>query len=463
MHMKKLVRLLGAATLLTAALTATACAADFTSAADSLHDMGLFQGNASGYDLDRAPRRDEAAVMLVRLLGAETKAQSMEYTAPFTDVADWAKPYVNYLYVNGLTNGVSPARYDPAAACGTQSYATFLLRALGYNDITGTDFTYATALDFAEEKGVVDVINSPADGAAFLRDHMVAMSYTALACPTADGKYDTLLDSLVDSGAVTAQAAKPTQTAFAAADVLAASSQQLNSQPYAAKMTMKTNTAIANSAQRETSTSDVTMTLAIIPDAAHMDASKLSTSLTTITDGETLKSNVYYTNGVCYYKDETGVKYKMALSFDDVLSTISDGADLSSYVDAVPVTAITGVTSSVSGGKTTYSLRYSDGYFAYYHRMADAIAKDSGLAMTMDIKSLSLSVTLDASGSVASQHVDMATATVLEDSAENGGRTTVDLDAAMDITITAAGSSVRVDLPGDLSSYPDLDVYLDEA
>ena len=52
-----------------AMLTASAFAANYTNCADSLHEMGLFQGTQNGYDLDRTPTRAEAAVMLVRLLG----------------------------------------------------------------------------------------------------------------------------------------------------------------------------------------------------------------------------------------------------------------------------------------------------------------------------------------------------------------------------------------------------------
>ena len=54
-----------------AMLTASAFAANYTNCADSLHEMGLFQGTQNGYDLDRTPTRAEAAVMLVRLLGKE--------------------------------------------------------------------------------------------------------------------------------------------------------------------------------------------------------------------------------------------------------------------------------------------------------------------------------------------------------------------------------------------------------
>ena len=132
-----------------AMLTASAFAANYTNCADSLHEMGLFQGTQNGYDLDRTPTRAEAAVMLVRLLGKEAEAKTLTYTAPFTDLKGWEKPYVQYLYSNGLANGTSRTTFNPTGKCTAQMYATFLLRALGYSDTA--DFCYVNAIETARE------------------------------------------------------------------------------------------------------------------------------------------------------------------------------------------------------------------------------------------------------------------------------------------------------------------------
>ncbi len=96
--MKKWLRTVCAGTLLATALASSAYAADFTDCASRLESMKLFQGTANhDYALDRAPTRAEAAVMLVRLLGKETEAQSLSYSAPFTDLDHWPKPYEQYL------------------------------------------------------------------------------------------------------------------------------------------------------------------------------------------------------------------------------------------------------------------------------------------------------------------------------------------------------------------------------
>ena len=62
---------------LTALLTVPAFAAEDTACAERLEALGLFRGTEAGYELDRAPTRAEAGVMLVRLLGTEEEAQAL--------------------------------------------------------------------------------------------------------------------------------------------------------------------------------------------------------------------------------------------------------------------------------------------------------------------------------------------------------------------------------------------------
>lgn len=192
-----------------AMLTASAFAANYTNCADSLHEMGLFQGTQNGYDLDRTPTRAEAAVMLVRLLGKEAEAKTLTYTAPFTDLKGWEKPYVQYLYSNGLANGTNRTTFNPTGKCTAQMYAVFLLRALGYSDTA--DFSYANAIETAREQGICDtgIINVQ----NFLRDDAAAASYTVLSVSPKNSE-GTLLDQLVSENAITEANAKRYQSLF---------------------------------------------------------------------------------------------------------------------------------------------------------------------------------------------------------------------------------------------------------
>lgn len=192
-----------------AMLTASAFAANYTNCADSLHEMGLFQGTQNGYDLDRTPTRAEAAVMLVRLLGKEAEVKTLTYTAPFTDLKGWEKPYVQYLYSNGLANGTNRTTFNPTGKCTAQMYAVFLLRALGYSDTA--DFSYANAIETAREQGIYDtgIINVQ----NFLRDDAAAASYTVLSVSPKNSE-GTLLDQLVSENAIIEANAKSYQKLF---------------------------------------------------------------------------------------------------------------------------------------------------------------------------------------------------------------------------------------------------------
>ena len=204
--MKRFLTLLFTTLLLSAALCVTASASDFDGVAKELSAIGMFQGTDSGFELDRAPTRSEAAIMLVRLYGAEEEAaaayQSGKITHPFTDVGSTAAPYVAWLYQNGISKGTSATTFG-SGACSAQNYIVFLLRALGYED--GKDFQYDDAASFAMTHGLFDVsmLSGP-----FLRDDLAAVTYQALACDLADGS-TYLLDSLIDSGAIDAKAAQP--------------------------------------------------------------------------------------------------------------------------------------------------------------------------------------------------------------------------------------------------------------
>ena len=122
--MKRFLTSLVTVLLLTMALTVAASASDFDAAAKDLSAIGVFRGTEAGFELDRAPTRSEAAIMLVRLYGAEEQAAA-DYEAgtishPFTDVSDFTAPYVAWLYTNGLTNGTSATTFGSAAPCSAQ-------------------------------------------------------------------------------------------------------------------------------------------------------------------------------------------------------------------------------------------------------------------------------------------------------------------------------------------------------
>ena len=124
--MKRFLTVFFTALLLTAALCVTASASDYDAVAGDLSAIGMFRGTANGFELDRAPKRSEAAIMLVRLYGAEEEAKAAydagEISHPFTDVSEFTSPYVAWLYNKGITKGATATTFGSASTCSAKMY-----------------------------------------------------------------------------------------------------------------------------------------------------------------------------------------------------------------------------------------------------------------------------------------------------------------------------------------------------
>lgn len=147
--------------------------------AEKLKTIGVFLGTGESFQLDREPTRIEGIVMFARLLGAKDQALSGDYDHPFTDVPEWADEYVGWAYENGYTKGISSTKFG-TGNIDAKSYLTFMLRALGYRDSEG-DFTWAEAIDFSEEIGVISEEEAKEyEKRVFLRDDVAKISYDIL-------------------------------------------------------------------------------------------------------------------------------------------------------------------------------------------------------------------------------------------------------------------------------------------
>ncbi len=148
--------------------------------AEALSTLDVLRGNADGdLMLDSTAFRVEGATMLIRLLGAEKEALSGNWDHPFTDVPDWAGPYIGFLYENGLTKGVGNNKYG-SDHMNEQSYLTFLLRALGYSDKEGGDFTWDTVGNTALEVGLIKPGEETKISDLLKRDRLSELSWRAM-------------------------------------------------------------------------------------------------------------------------------------------------------------------------------------------------------------------------------------------------------------------------------------------
>ena len=448
--MKRKLRMVLAGVLAVASLAMTAGAASYDNCADRLSDLGLFQGTGNGYQLDRAPTRAEAATMLVRLLGAEAEAEELAYSAPFTDLDDWQKPYVQYLYDNGLTTGATATTFEPEDTCSAQMYTTFLLRALGYSDAAGGDFTYTGAVDFGKSIGLVDYANC--NETNFLRDHVAAMSLTALNTAVKDDADTKLLEKLVEDGAVAASAADEMLAFFDNYDAYVAATAAMNEET---KMDISVDvSANVTVADQQVMSLSMPMDMKMDMDLENMDQSRISMTgkmdmqideALVEAGAETSVSQdvaYYYTDGV-YYMNLGDQKVKMDMSFEDAMAQVSG---LDQMQNSEPICLIDSIDVSGSTMTVTYS---GAGMSGLVNDVLGEMGMDADTAgVDVQIGDVTSSVTIS-NGTIRSMDIDMQITMTVDGVA-------MTMDMTMDCTVNATGDRVTVDIPDDLDSYTDL-------
>lgn len=175
---------------------------DYNAMASALKSLMLFRGSdtgfGEGFDLERAPTRAEALVMLIRLLGEEDEALACTASHPFRDVDPWAAPYVAYAYQKGYSNGVSANKFGSSMSASVQMYTEFILRALGYSSTAQADIS--DALTRAMRCRVItDSECASFQTGTFVRADVAYLSYYALEA-FISGQDITLYEKLMNDG-----------------------------------------------------------------------------------------------------------------------------------------------------------------------------------------------------------------------------------------------------------------------
>ncbi len=149
-----------------------------------LNQLGLFKGTSTTEfvpDLDKATDAAQALVLIGRALGWEVDAAA---TVTFTDVPDYAVPYVAYAVEKGITNGVSETEFGTAVISGKRM-VTWFLAAAGYDKAA----VWADTETYATETGMTVP-------AGTLRDDVVAVIYAGLMVKPV-GSETTIVEDLV--------------------------------------------------------------------------------------------------------------------------------------------------------------------------------------------------------------------------------------------------------------------------
>ena len=446
--MKQKFRIVLVSMLLVVGMLVAAGASSYDHCADQLKALGLFQGTEQGYELDRAPTRAEAATMLVRLLGKEADAQKLEYTAPFTDLEDWQKPYVQYLYDNELTSGATETTFEPESLCSAQMYTTFLLRALGYSDAEAADFTYQDAITFGESIGLVDYANC--NQQKFLRDHIAAMSLTALNTAVKGDEDTVLLEKLVADGAVAQEDAKDLLAFFDSFNSYVKASEQMSAASQS-DMTMSIAASV-DMDDVQVMSLDMPIDVKLDMDMEQMDQSKIAmTGKVKVEMNEELvdpgmETEVeqdiayYYTDGV-FYMNMGDQKVKMDMSFEDMMQQMGD---LSAMQKTEPICMIDSIEKSGNTSTVTYSASGMNG-------LIDSVLQNMGMTtadMGVAIDDMSAKVTVS-NDMIKTMDVAMKLTMTVEDQ-------TMTMDVTVNCTVNKLGSGVTVTLPSDLDTYEEM-------
>ena len=167
-----------------------------------LYSCGLLEGTGTQgiqitLDVDKSLTRHEGVTMLVRLMGKEAEARAGSWDMPFTDVADWAAPYVGYAYAHGIAAGTSATAFSGTAQMSREQFVTMTLRALGWSDQAG-EFSWSDPDPLAEREGLLCPLLSET---GFYRGDAIFICYEALDAQV-KGSGITLLERLEQQGAV---------------------------------------------------------------------------------------------------------------------------------------------------------------------------------------------------------------------------------------------------------------------
>ena len=190
---KKLLSLVCALTLTISLLPAAqALEGEGTRAAEALASLGLVTGTGAGYAAEKPATQEQAAALLVRLLGAEKAAKADRRSCGWAGIPSWARSAVNYCAFHDL---IDWSEYHAGGALDAELWCAMLLRALGYGSELGNS-TARTALR-------IGLISRPLEG-ALTRGDLFETALAALTYPAKDG--GTLLDGLLAKGLCTAAA-----------------------------------------------------------------------------------------------------------------------------------------------------------------------------------------------------------------------------------------------------------------
>ena len=175
-------------------------------AIEVLKTVGIMVGDENGkFNPEAKVTRNEMAVVMCNLL--DYTVASYKGTSPFTDVPEWAEPYVAACYTNGITSGYDAKTYGGSDTVTTGQAALMLLKALGYFQYQ-SDFGADWQLSTVAQGNKIDLFDDVDSGVkeAMTRNDLAQLVLNALESGTVEADDDTIKfengDTTVTAGKV---------------------------------------------------------------------------------------------------------------------------------------------------------------------------------------------------------------------------------------------------------------------
>ena len=175
-------------------------------AIEVLKAVDIMVGDDKGnFNPEAKVTRNEMAVVMSNLMAYNVA--SYKDTSPFTDVPEWAEPYVAACYTNGITSGYDAKTYGGNDSVTTAQAALMVMKALGYFQYQ-SDFGADWQLSTVAQGNKIDLFDDVDSGVkeAMTRNDLAQLVLNALESGTVEADDDTIKfengDTTVTAGKV---------------------------------------------------------------------------------------------------------------------------------------------------------------------------------------------------------------------------------------------------------------------
>ena len=175
-------------------------------AIEVLKAVDIMVGDEKGnFNPEAKVTRNEMAVVMSNLMAYNVA--SYKDTSPFTDVPEWAEPYVAACYTNGITSGYDAKTYGGNDSVTTAQAALMVMKALGYFQYQ-SDFGADWQLSTVAQGNKIDLFDDVDSGVkeAMTRNDLAQLVLNALESDTVEADDDTIKfengDTTVTAGKV---------------------------------------------------------------------------------------------------------------------------------------------------------------------------------------------------------------------------------------------------------------------